>query len=87
VIQGAGPSTESDRGTLTLLVVPASEVTVDGVSLGTLSRQEIPLSVGEHTLRILHPSYEPLQRKIHIRSAESQRLVLDLAEKGIRRAP
>jgi len=78
---------EANQGTLTLLVVPASEVTLDGVSLGTFSLREIPLDAGGHTLRILHPDYEPLQRKVQIRAGENQRLVLDLAEKGIPQVP
>jgi hypothetical protein len=58
-------------------------VTIDGSAIGRVSLREIPLSAGPHVVRILHPDYEPLQRKITIRPGVSQKLVLDLSEKGI----
>jgi hypothetical protein len=90
------PSTASPRpeaaaapetGTLSLLVVPESEVTIDGASLGSVSRREVALTPGRHVVRILHRDYLPLQRKVTINSGIETRLVLDLAEKGIRRDP
>ncbi len=74
-------------GSLRLLVVPPSQVTVDATELGTLSVREIALAPGPHVVRILHPDYEPLQRKVTIRAGERAELVIDLSEKGIRRQP
>ena len=73
------------EGTLQLLVVPEAEVTIDGVSIGPVSMRELSLSEGAHVIRILHPQYEVLQRTVRIRGSEPAKLVLDLAEKGIRR--
>lgn len=73
------------EGILQLLVVPEAEVTIDGVSIGPVSMRELSLSEGAHVLRILHPQYEVLQRTVRIRGGEPAKLVLDLAEKGIRR--
>jgi hypothetical protein len=68
------------------LIVPEAEVTVDGHSIGRVSMRELTLPTGPHTVRVLHPDYEPLQRKLTIRAGVASKLVLDLAEKGIRKA-
>lgn len=49
--------------------------------------RELSLSEGPHLLRILHPDFEPLQRKVHVRAGASSKLILDLAEKAIRKSP
>ena len=54
-------------GILRLLVVPESRVSLDGTSLGLVSRRELPLSPGTHTVRVEHPDYQPLQRRVTIR--------------------
>jgi serine/threonine-protein kinase len=74
-------------GTLRLLVVPWAEVIVDGTSLGTVQLRDLPLEPGVHTVRVLHPDYHPLQRKVTIQAGAMVRLVLDLSEKGIRKVP
>ena len=81
------PSPPAARGTLRLLVVPAAEVVIDGGSLGTVSLREIPLAAGPHTVRVLHPDYQPLNRKVAIQPGAVSELLLDLAEKGIRKNP
>jgi len=81
------PRVPSPQGTLSLFVVPEAEVTIDGQSIGAVSKREIPLSVGPHTVRVLHPHYQPLQRKVSILPGAATSLVLDLSEKGIRKQP
>jgi serine/threonine-protein kinase len=82
------PSPEpTPSGTLLLLIVPESEVTIDGRSIGKVSNQELALPVGPHAVLILHPDYKPLPRKITIQSGVSTRVVVDLNEKGIRKQP
>jgi serine/threonine protein kinase len=84
----AAPSSPSPlQGILTLLIVPEAEVTVDGLSLGRVSMRELSLDPGPHTLRVRHPDYEPLQRRVTIRPGVDGKLVLDLAEKGIPKRP
>jgi hypothetical protein len=73
-------------GILRLLVVPESRVSIDGTSLGLVSRRELPLSPGTHTVRVEHPEYQPLQRRVTVREDVTESLVIDLAEKGIRRS-
>jgi hypothetical protein len=67
--------------------VPEAEVVVDDESVGTVGRLDLPLSAGQHTLRVVHPDYEPLPRRFTIRAGETHTLILDLAEKGIPKAP
>jgi len=74
-------------GTLRLLVVPWAEVIVDGASMGTVQLRDVPLMPGVHTVRVLHPDYLPLQRKVTIQAGANVPLVLDLSEKGIRKSP
>ena len=70
-------------GVLKLFVVPESQISVDGETMGLMSARELPLSAGSHLVKVLHPDYEPLQRKVTIREGSTTALVLDLAEKGI----
>ncbi len=79
------PTAAPSTGALQLLVVPAAEALVDGRSLGEISSSELALAPGPHVVRILHPDYQPLQRIVTVRAGETTRLVLDLAEKAIRR--
>jgi hypothetical protein len=66
-------------------VVPEARVSIDGTPLGLVSRREVPVGPGAHTVRIEHPDYRPLQRRVTVREGETESLVIDLAEKGIRR--
>ncbi len=68
------------------MVVPQAEVVVDGQSLGVVSQRDILLAPGRHHLEVLHPDYQPLPRIVTIRSAQATTLILDLQEKGIRKA-
>lgn len=81
------PTADTGIGTLSLLIVPESEVTIDGTSIGWVSKLELPLAAGPHTVRVLHPDYKPLQRKLNILAGVATPLVLDLSEKGIRIQP
>jgi serine/threonine-protein kinase len=78
-------ATDAEAGLLTILVIPAAEIEVDGASLGVATQRELRLPPGPHTVKILHPDYQPLQRKVHVRTGVTSTLVLDLAEKAIRK--
>jgi len=75
----------NEGGILMLVLAPESPVTVDGESIGVVSSREVPLGPGPHVVRVLHPDYKPLQRKVTIRQGATTTLTLDLAEKGIRK--
>jgi serine/threonine-protein kinase len=74
-----------DAGVLKLLIVPPSDVTVGPEALGVISTREERLAPGEYTVRIVHPDYHPLQRKITVRAGVTTELMIDLSEKGVRR--
>jgi eukaryotic-like serine/threonine-protein kinase len=74
-----------ETGTLRLVLVPEAEVVLDGASLGKVSARELALEAGPHTVRVLHPDFEPLQRKVNLRKGATTLLRLELAEKAIRR--
>ena len=88
VPRAAPPATApapAPAGILRLLIVPPSAVLIDGRDMGTVSRREVSLVPGPHAIRVEHPDYQPLQRRVTIRDGEEESLVIDLAEKGIRR--
>lgn len=67
------------RGSLQVGVKPYAQVIVDGKDVGTTPIPPLDLSAGPHVVRLLHPDYQPLQRKVTIRPGETQRLIVDLA--------
>ncbi len=77
------PPLAAERGALQLTVVPWAEVSVDGASVGRTSTVEIPLTPGPHVVRLNHPDYQPLQRRISVSANRTTQLVVDLAEDAI----
>jgi eukaryotic-like serine/threonine-protein kinase len=74
-----------ETGVLNLLIVPPSRVTVGTDALGVISARELRLPPGEYAILIDHPEYQPLQRKMTVRTGATTDLVIDLSEKGVRR--
>jgi hypothetical protein len=74
------------RGMLQLVVVPWAEVYVDGGKVG-VSPPLKPLSLdpGVHDVKLTHPSYLPLPRRVTIRAGETTRLEVDLTKEAFRR--
>jgi hypothetical protein len=72
-------------GVLRLTVKPWADVTVDGRSMGQ-SGVGVPLaltlSVGAHTIRLVHPEYPPVVRRVDVRAGEPVRLRVDFTEPG-----
>jgi serine/threonine protein kinase len=73
-------------GVLKLLVVPPSEVVIDGKSLGVVSTHVLRLAPGSHAVRVENSEYHPYNRKVTVQAGVSDDLVLDLSEKGVRRS-
>ncbi len=78
------PPVQAD-GALLVLVTPWADVTVDGVPRGQIPLGPIRLAPGAHTVLLEHPDYQPVRRKVTIRSGETQRLAVDLPSEGVRR--
>lgn len=80
----AGSSAGAEgTGTLRIGVKPYAEVFVDGKSVGTTPLGLLTLAAGDHTVRLVHPDFQPLQRKITIRPGDAARLIVDLALDGV----
>jgi serine/threonine protein kinase len=77
--------TGTELGRLMIGVRPWAEVFVDGTLYGTTPLAPINLPVGEHTIRLVHPDYQPLQRKVRVAAGEATRLQVDLEKLGIPR--
>jgi predicted Ser/Thr protein kinase len=76
------PAVEAANGTLKLRVVPWAEVSLDGRLVGTTPLRPLSLPAGDHTVRLQHPSYRPLQKKVTVRAGEVFVLEVDLAEEA-----
>jgi len=72
-------------GLLQIAVRPWGEVTVDSVLVGTTPLDKIPLAAGPHVVRVRHPGYEVLERRVSIQAGQTERLVLDLPSEGTRK--
>ena len=70
-------------GFLQLVVLPWAEVSVDGREVGRVSSQKLPLGPGAHTVRLVHPDYQPLQRKVTILAGETLKLVIEMPEDAV----
>jgi hypothetical protein len=65
------------------VAVPWADVTVDGLAVEAGPMRRIPLAAGPHVVRLLHPDYQPLQRKLTIKAGETLTLSVDLAEDAV----
>jgi serine/threonine-protein kinase len=72
-------------GLLQIGARPYASVSVDGADMGTTPTRPIVLKPGSYTVRLAHPDYQPLLRKITIRAGETTKLSVDLSLDGIRK--
>jgi serine/threonine-protein kinase len=79
------PPSPAARGFLQVVVVPWAEVYVDGRRMATAPLRTIPLAAGAHVVRLVHPDFQPLQRRIVIVPGRTLSLSVDLPEEGVRR--
>jgi len=79
------PERPTGAGLLQIAVRPWGEVTVDGTLVGTTPLDKIPLAAGHHVVRVRHPAYEVLERRVSIQPGQTERLVLDLSSEGTRK--
>jgi hypothetical protein len=64
-------------------VFPWAEVAIDGTAVGTTPiARRIPLTPGTHTVRLTHPDYRPLTRKVEIRPGQTTRLDVNLKDEA-----
>jgi hypothetical protein len=72
------PSPAVSPGLLRLVVKPWAEVSIDDTPVGTTPLAPLSLSPGSYAVRLSHPEYRPLQRKVKIEPGETTRLEIDL---------
>ncbi len=72
-------------GTLLVVARPWGEVAVDGRVIGETPLEAIPLSPGSHTVSVRHPAYQPIERRVRIRSGQGERLLVDFPKEGVRK--
>ena len=74
-------------GFLLVVVSPWADVTIDGEPAGQTPLSRLSLAPGPHTVRLTHPAFQPYPRKVVVRSGETIRLAVDLAQDGVRARP
>jgi hypothetical protein len=65
------------------VVSPWADVSVGDSYVGTTPFTPLVLSAGTYTVRLTHPDYKPLLRKVTIRGGETTRLEIDLAWEAV----
>src|SRR5262249_23410205 len=60
-------------------VKPWADVSADGAPQGTTPFKPLVLSAGDHVVRLQHPDYKPLQKKVTLRAGETTKLIVDLS--------
>jgi PEGA domain len=73
-------------GLIRVHVIPWGDVSVDGTAVATESLRSIRVSEGSHVVRVVHPDYQPLQRRVTVPADGVVTLTIDLADEAIRRA-
>jgi serine/threonine-protein kinase len=76
----------ADEGYLQIVVVPWADVTVDGAAVSTGPLRKIRVSAGPHVVRLVHPDYQPLQRRVTVKTGETVSLTVDLPEEAVPKA-
>jgi serine/threonine-protein kinase len=80
------PVISAEIGVINLIVVPPSEVLVDGTALGTVSsRRKLRLSAGAHVLVFENPDYKPFTRTVTVEAGTSKPLVIDLSQMAVQK--
>jgi serine/threonine protein kinase len=74
-------------GFLLVVVSPWADVTIDGEPAGQTPLSRLSLAPGTHTVRLTNPEFQPYPRKVSVRSGETTRLSVNLAEDGVRARP
>ena len=74
-------------GFLLVVVSPWADVTIDGQPVGQTPLARISLAPGAHTVRLVHPEFQPYPRTVVVKSGETTRLAVDLRQDGVRARP
>jgi hypothetical protein len=70
-------------GFVQVVVKPWAEVFVDNRSVGTTPLRKLTLPVGNHTVRLVHPGFKPLQRLVKVKAGETATLEVNLSWEAV----
>jgi len=82
-VDATEPPPAEAPGQLQLAVKPWAEVSVDEAPVGTTPVKPIELAPGTHLVRLVHPGFRPLIRKVVIEPGETTRLEIDLTWEAV----
>jgi hypothetical protein len=71
-------ATPNARGYLNVFAEPWAHVMVDGKRVGTTPLRKLPLTVGEHRLRLVNPSGPTAERWIRIQPGQTELVDIEL---------
>ena len=61
---------------------------MDGAEVGTTpALRTVELPPGDHVVQLVHPDYQPLQRRVTIVSGENYDLQVNMVEQAFPRSP
>lgn len=73
-------------GSLDLDSKPAAEIEIDGRPAGRSPLSGVPLDAGSRVLKITHPDYWPLTRRVAVEAGRGVRLDVDLSWEAVPKA-
>ena len=83
----AGAPIPTGTGTLVVVVDPPAALYVDGnLVTADATRQDVPVPAGLRRVRIVHPDYQDLVRRIRIEPDKTVTLTLSLPERAVRKS-
>ena len=82
----ATPTPAPATGTLSLEVKPTAEVEVDDRDVGQAPVASLEVGAGVRVLRLTHPDYWPVTRRVSVEPGRTLRLDIDLSWEGVPRS-
>jgi PEGA domain-containing protein len=79
------PPADPGKGELQIGVIPWGEVVLDGRSVGSTPLDKMVLGAGPHTVRVRHPLYEIVERRVVVRAGELEKVLVNLPAEGVRK--
>lgn len=71
------------RARVQIAVRPWAEVTLDEKVVGITPMTPLSVGAGSHSLRFVHPDYQPISRKVTVRRGETIRVQIDFGLVGV----
>lgn len=79
------PLPVGEPGLLQVAVRPWGTVSIDGKVMGDTPLEKFSLPPGPHVVRVRHPTYEPWEQSVTIRSGMTEKVLVDFPSQGVRK--